>query len=131
MVLWVLLIPAILYYLVYRPLRDSLQGRQALNWPSVQGSILDGHAVGRRQPRSNITWWYASLSFYFPAEGAYYGNRFEIQCGSEEAAEQIVRDNKGKSVTVRYKPGDPDTARAYPDTLAASTARRSSDSLQP
>jgi hypothetical protein len=104
----------VLLVAVCRAVLDEAEARQALSWPSVQGTILEGHAQGRRQGKSKIIRWYARMRFYFQAEGAYYGNQFEIQCDSEEGADQFVRENKGKPVIVRYKPSDPDTARAYP-----------------
>ena len=108
------LVALVLIVAVGRTVLDEAEARQALSWPSIQGTILEGHAQGRRQGKSKVIRRYARMTFYFRAEGACYGNQFEIQRDSEEAADRYVRENKGKPVTVRYKPSDPDTARAYP-----------------
>ena len=67
---------------------DQAEARQAVSWPAVRGTILEG-------PRQADGGAVCLRGLYFEAEGAYYGNLFEIKCDSEEAADQFVRDNKG------------------------------------
>jgi hypothetical protein len=87
--------------------------RASASWPVVEGKILSGRARGIRD--GGQVNWCAVLTYTFTTvDGSYYAGRFEHPTETEEEADEYVRQMKDARVSVRYRPGDPDTSFGTP-----------------
>jgi Protein of unknown function (DUF3592) len=104
-------------YILYSCARFLVSAQRGRHWPAVQGTIVDGslgpyEVGGASGPRRE---WYAEMRYSFQAEESYFGNEFKIMGFlSEQDAQDYIRAHQGEAITVRYKPGNPDTSRANP-----------------
>jgi hypothetical protein len=95
-------------------LRASRLRRASQSWPTVEGTILYGHAKGVSEGSASVIW-YAEMSYSFTTiQGDYYAGKFDHRTASEEQADEYARKMKDAKVSVRYKPGNPDISLATP-----------------
>jgi hypothetical protein len=92
--------------------RGLLLKRASKEWPAVEGKVLSGHSKGVSTGRGAVVW-YAEMTYSFTTvEGDYYGGRFDHHVASEAAADEYVERIKDARLSVRYKPGNPETSIA-------------------
>jgi hypothetical protein len=82
------------------------------NWPISRGRIESGTVT---QQRERGFWflvpsYVCEIGYSFAVRGEYYSGQFQRTFYREEAANELVRELKGKDVLVRYKPDSPDVS---------------------
>lgn len=95
---------------------SAIRARRLLStsksWPTVAGTILYGRARGVSDGSGSVIW-YAEMAYSFTTiNGDYYAGTFDQRMASEEQADEYARKMKDAKISVRYKPGDPDTSFA-------------------
>lgn len=86
--------------------------RASQSWPMVEGKILSGRAKGISNGSGAVIW-YAEMTYTFTTlNGDYYAGRFDHHTANEAQANEYVRQMKDAKVSIRYRPGDPDTSLA-------------------
>lgn len=83
--------------------RYWIRTRQAVSWPSTQGTVQGARASRSEKGRRG---WACVLTYSYVAEGQYYSGSYSIRARKEQQAEELATQWKGRSVAVRYSPAD-------------------------
>ena len=83
--------------------RYWIRTRQAVSWPSTQGTVQGARASRSEKGRRG---WACVLTYSYAANGEYYSGSYSIRARKEQQAEELAVQWKGRSVAVRYSPAD-------------------------
>lgn len=81
--------------------RYWIRTRQAVSWPSTQGTV-QGARPGRSE--KGRRGWACVLTYSYVANGEYYSGSYSIKARNQQQAEELATQWKGRSVAVRYSP---------------------------
>jgi hypothetical protein len=84
-------------------IRYWIRTRQAVSWPSTQGTVW--RAAARRSEKGRRGW-ACVLTYSYVADGQYYSGSYLIRARNEQQADELAVQWKGRSVAVRYSPTD-------------------------
>jgi hypothetical protein len=84
-------------------IRYWIRTRQAMSWPSTQGTVQGAQAGRIKQGRRG---WVCVLTYSYVADGQYYSGSCSIRARKEQQADELALQWKGRSVVVRYSPAD-------------------------
>lgn len=84
-------------------LRYWIRTRQAVSWPSTQGTVQAARTGRSEKGRRG---WACFLTYSYVAEGQYYSGSYSIRARNEQQADELAMQWKGRSVAVRYSPTD-------------------------
>lgn len=84
-------------------IRYWIRTRQAVSWPSTQGTVQGARASRSEKGRRG---WACVLTYSYVAIGEYYSGSYSISARKEQQAEELAVQWKGRSVAVRYSPVD-------------------------
>jgi|SRR5580698_225900 hypothetical protein len=108
--------------------RQNLE-RQALDWPTALGTVIDAHAI---RCNASESWkdWTVELSFSYVVSGEYYsGTHLLPPVSEDEAADEASRWKERKLIT-RFSPVD--TSRSVVlmhDQTSAAIARLEAEKI--
>ena len=83
--------------------RYWIRTRQAVSWPSTQGTVQGARAGRSEKGRGG---WACVLTYSYVANGEYYSGSYSIRARKEQQAEELAVQWKGRSLAVRYSPSD-------------------------
>jgi Protein of unknown function (DUF3592) len=83
--------------------RYWIRKRQAVSWPSTQGTVMSARASASEQGRRG---WACVLAYSYAANGEYYSGSHPIPAKKERLADELATQWQGRSVVVRYSPSD-------------------------
>jgi hypothetical protein len=83
--------------------RYWIRTRQAVSWPSTQGTVQGARAGRIEKGRGG---WACVLTYSYVANSEYYSGSYSIRARKEQQAEELALQWKGRSVAVRYSPAD-------------------------
>ncbi|HEY1262897.1 MAG TPA: DUF3592 domain-containing protein [Terriglobales bacterium] len=76
---------------------------RAASWPTTQGTVMSAGARTAMDERGIV----GELAYSYQVAGDYYSGFHHLQAGTEDEAEFRVAGWNGRTVVVRYDPGDP------------------------
>ena len=89
----------------------SEQDETKYDWPTVTGEVLSASYGG-----GGRNGYHATLSYFYPLNGEYYGGTSGKSFGSEEDASKFVSDfQRGRKILVHYQPDKPEVSTLLED----------------
>jgi hypothetical protein len=76
--------------------------RKAPSWPTAQGTVMSTRSGRRESGRG----WACHFTYSYAANNEYYSGTHSIKARNEKQADELAASWKGRSIAVRYSPGD-------------------------
>ena len=118
-------------WIVGRQLRMWMRRRNSQHWPEAQATINPGSVMELQpdNPRNDQTYdtifrIRSQFGYSFLVDGRRYGGVFAFITDNRHHANELQRQLDGRTVPVRYNPGNPD------DSVLASPATITTDGLE-
>jgi hypothetical protein len=102
-----------------------LKRRQAAGWPIADGPI---ESAGVKKPNFSFTtkrgYYVVQLGYSYSVAGSIQSGLYEREFPTQPAADDFVRDVKGKAVAVRYSPSKPSLSMVLESDIEAVLQKR-------